>query len=88
MIVKSISNSSLNLLGKQKISFNSANINQSGVYDPTASNNNQEEEKVKLKKAYRKGVLSGILFSVVVVGGDLLCEYLIKRNATKVRLEV
>lgn len=83
MIIQSIS--SLNSLNKQKINFSSANLNQDGVYKPTDSNNDKEEAKKILKKTYLKGVLTGIVFLVLASGGERLCEYLIKKNSTKIR---
>ncbi|MDD3014090.1 MAG: hypothetical protein PHC34_10345 [Candidatus Gastranaerophilales bacterium] len=85
MVISSISNSSLNSFNKQKINFRSTNTNQYGVYKPTDSNNDNEEDKKKLKKTYWIGVLSGILFSVLSIGGDRLCEYLIKKNSPKIK---
>jgi len=79
MIIQSISNSSLNIPNKQKINFCSANTEQNGVSKPVASKQNKEDYKQRVKKTYWKGVIAGILFSVLVIGGDRLIEYFNKK---------
>lgn len=85
MIIQSISSSNLNAPNRQKINFNSANSMQDSISESVNTNNTKEDDKNKLKKTYWKGVLSGIIFSVLVIGGDRLIEYLIKKNSPKLK---
>lgn len=85
MIIQSISNPSLSPLSKKKINFCSTTTKQNDISKSMDSSKNNEDNKQKLKKTYWKGVISGILFSVLVIGGDRLCEYLIKKNSPKLK---
>jgi len=87
MFIQSISNSSLNTFNKPKINFSSINTNQNVYKSTTLKNDNDKKEftKKELKKTYWKGVLSGVLFSLLVIGGDYLCEYLIEKSSPKLR---
>ena len=85
MIIQSISSPSLNSLNKQKMNFTSANTIQDSVSESVNSSQNKEDDKNKLKKAYWKGVIAGILFSILSIGGDRLIEYLIKKNSPKIK---
>ena len=85
MIIQSIPNLGLSSFNKQKINFTSTNTKQDSVSEPMSSTKNNEDDKNKSKKAYWKGVFAGIMFSALVIGGDRLIEYLIKKNAPKLK---
>lgn len=82
MIIQSISNPNLNSPNKQKMNFTSTNTRQDSVSESVNSSQNKEDGK---KKAYWKGLITGVVISILASAADRLGEYLIKKNSPKLK---
>jgi len=85
MIIQSISNSSLTPLNTKKINFSSSNTNQKSIPEPLSSHQNKEDDKNNVKNAYRKGLITGVVISILASAADRFGEYLIKKNSPKLK---
>lgn len=83
MLIKSVNNHNLiNSQNKQNIIFTSINTEQDSVSGPMNSSQNKEDDK---KKAYWKGLITGVVICILASAGDRLGEYLIKKNSPKIK---
>lgn len=82
MVIQSVSGHNLNSPNKQKMNFTSTNTKQDNVSKPVNSSQNKEDDK---KKAYRKGVITGVVISILACAVDRLVEYLIKIKSPKIK---
>lgn len=95
MFIQNVFATNLNLSNKQKMKSDLKNNNKYVCVNPTTFKSNDDNinneknktefSKKQLKKAYWMGVLSGLVFAILSIGGDHLCEYLIKKNSTKLK---
>lgn len=93
MVIQDMLSNNLNIYGKQKIKLNSIKnkslINRNSVsFGNNKDSNNEQKPQADLiqkqfKKVYWKGVFAGVLWTLLVIGGDYLCEYLIRKNSPK-----
>lgn len=82
MVIQSISSPSLNSSNNQKMNFTSTNTRQDSVSAPVNSSQSKEDDK---KKAYRKGLITGVVISIIAAIADRLVEYLIKKSSPKIK---